>query len=410
MKNNIAFIHILLGLMHCLTPIAYTQNHPQPKKILILSSNTGGGHRASALALQAAFAQSLPPTCEIQIVDFWVDLAQGQFVHMPKQYAFLAKHPWLWKLSYEVTRTRAGHFALKSYLNAFAHHSIRRAFEKIQPELIVSVHPLVNDISQRVLRKMYQKRPQDKPHYVTVVTDLGSAHPAWFHPEVDKTYVPSGRVFQDALQAGVAPEKIIQLGLPIRKAFWSVGMEQKAAKEHLGLDPHKALVLLIGGGDGVGNLSNTAKAIAAQLAGTPQATQTQLAVICGNNLTLRHRLQQHAWPLATTIHGFTHNLDEWMSAADILATKAGPGTIAESLIRGLPLLLTSFLPGQEKYNVDYVLQHGLGVFADRPQNIAQITSQWLQQPQQLQKMSERAREIARPRAALDIAQHILQAL
>lgn len=41
------------------------------------------------------------------------------------------------------------------------------------------------------------------------------------------------------------------------------------------------------------------------------------------------------------------NMDEWMGAVDCIVTKAGPGTIAEAMIRGLPIMLSAFLPGQE---------------------------------------------------------------
>lgn len=41
-----------------------------------------------------------------------------------------------------------------------------------------------------------------------------------------------------------------------------------------------------------------------------------------------------------------HNIHEWMSACDIIITKAGPGTIAEALISGLPILLNGNVPCQ----------------------------------------------------------------
>ena len=46
------------------------------------------------------------------------------------------------------------------------------------------------------------------------------------------------------------------------------------------------------------------------------------------------------------IKGFVNNIDQYMAASDCLVTKAGPGTIAESMIRGLPIVLSYFLPGQ----------------------------------------------------------------
>jgi Glycosyltransferase family 28 C-terminal domain len=50
-------------------------------------------------------------------------------------------------------------------------------------------------------------------------------------------------------------------------------------------------------------------------------------------------------------------MEEWMHACDVIITKAGPGTIAESFICGLPVLLNGFIPGQEEGNIEYVLEH-----------------------------------------------------
>lgn len=57
------------------------------------------------------------------------------------------------------------------------------------------------------------------------------------------------------------------------------------------------------------------------------------------------------------VNGFVDNMAEWMTACDTIVTKAGPGTIAESLICGLPLLLNGFVPCQEAGNVPFVINN-----------------------------------------------------
>lgn len=78
--------------------------------------------------------------------------------------------------------------------------------------------------------------------------------------------------------------------------------------------------------------------------------------------------------------GFVPNIDEYMSAADILVTKAGPGSIAEAMIKGLPCLLTSFVPGQEEGNVDFVTEARAGEFVDEldPWKVAEKVAEWFQ--------------------------------
>lgn len=59
------------------------------------------------------------------------------------------------------------------------------------------------------------------------------------------------------------------------------------------------------------------------------------------------------------INGFVDNMPDWMTAADTIVTKAGPGTIAESLICNLPVLLNDFVPCQEHGNVPWVIDNGV---------------------------------------------------
>ena len=69
-----------------------------------------------------------------------------------------------------------------------------------------------------------------------------------------------------------------------------------------------------------------------------------------------------AWPpgMRVSVQGFVDNMEQWMAACDIIITKAGPGTIVESLIMGLPILLNGFVPCQEAGNVPFVINNGVG--------------------------------------------------
>jgi len=100
--------------------------------------------------------------------------------------------------------------------------------------------------------------------------------------------------------------------------------------------------------------------------------------------------------------GFVTNMAEYMVAADVLVTKAGPGTIAEAAAVGLPVMLTSHLPGQEAGNVDIVLDGGFGDYCRNPKGIAQEVSCWLKDEELLKIMSKGATAVGAPDAASDI--------
>lgn len=104
--------------------------------------------------------------------------------------------------------------------------------------------------------------------------------------------------------------------------------------------------------------------------------------------------------------GFISQMAEYMVAADVLVTKAGPGTIAEAASLGLPVMLTSFLPGQEEGNVDFVVDGGFGGFSSNFFKMAEEVSSWLCDSDKLRELSVAARQKGTPNAAEDIVRLI----
>lgn len=106
--------------------------------------------------------------------------------------------------------------------------------------------------------------------------------------------------------------------------------------------------------------------------------------------------------------GFITNMAEYMVATDVLVSKAGPGTIAEAASLSLPVMLTSFLPGQEEGNVDYVVEGKFGTFVSDsdPQAISDVVAGWLMDGEKLREMSKNARLRGKPDAAAEIVDAI----
>lgn len=173
----------------------------------------------------------------------------------------------------------------------------------------------------------------------------------------------------------------------------------------------------MGGGEGFGRLNDVACAIGDTLIGLGYG---QLVVVCGRNEEARKFLSERKWMsrqlgewlFEPLILGFVKNIDEYMTAADCLVTKAGPGSIAEGMIKGLPCLLTAFVPGQEEGNIGYVTENDAGAYVsdEEPEQIAETIADWLADPERLQTMSENARRLAKRDAALQIARRICDGL
>jgi 1,2-diacylglycerol 3-beta-galactosyltransferase len=135
-----------------------------------------------------------------------------------------------------------------------------------------------------------------------------------------------------------------------------------------------------------------------------------MAVVAGRNERLKERLEAEDWEVPTFIYGFERRLPEMMQAAALLVTKAGPSTITEAINAALPMVLYSRLPGQEDGNVTYVVREGVGLWAPGPERTAEAVTAWLAQPKLLEIAAETCRRVARPNAAVDIADTVVELL
>ncbi|KAL3904296.1 MAG: hypothetical protein SGILL_010121, partial [Bacillariaceae sp.] len=118
-------------------------------------------------------------------------------------------------------------------------------------------------------------------------------------------------------------------------------------RDELGLDTDLPTCLIVGGGDGMGGIVNIASALGKKLgdSGGDGDPKYQMVVVCGSNKEAQETLTKENFGsgVEVNVQGFVNNMDEWMNAADCLVTKAGPGTIAEASICGLPCMLFAFL-------------------------------------------------------------------
>jgi 1,2-diacylglycerol 3-beta-galactosyltransferase len=374
-------------------------------RILILMSDTGGGHRASAQALKAGFEHLYGSKYQIDIVDLWTHHTPWPYNEFPKSYSFMVKYPFIWRTNFTITQPRFVHVPLSTIMQAVCGPSISAAFDKYKPNLIISVHPLMQHVPVNVLKRRIESGLQDpNTRFATVVTDLTTCHNTWFYNGVDRCFVATEESKQQALRLGMDGNKLRVYGLPIRPAF-SHGLPPKATlKKRLGLDPKKPCIILMAGGEGMGPLEKTVNAVSQQI-----GARAQLVVVCGRNAALVERLRAKSYPegMNVNIQGFVTNMPDFMGASDIIITKAGPGTISEALICGLPLVLNAFVPCQEEGNIPYVTENNVGVFETKPKNVASIIKSWLEnEGKELKALSARAKALGKPDSLFDICKDL----
>jgi len=300
----------------------------EPRRVLVLMSDTGGGHRASAEALQNALLELHPNGVEIHIVDFFVSIAGPPFLDtLPQTYSTLAKFPFLWRLVWLGGLFWPTRAAFDALINRQASSHFDSLIDELQPHLVVSVHPLTQHVPLKVLQKRLSDDPTRRPiPFCTVVTDLGSAAPGWFSGEADLTVVPSERVAAIARRHGVPDSRLRLIGLPVRSQFWNKPGDKDKARQKKALslpDARTPTVLVVGGGDGVGGLAAITKRVARELHASLGAEGAQLVIVCGRNTELRDTLLSYSFPIPTRVEGFVTNMRDLMVASDVIVTKAG---------------------------------------------------------------------------------------
>lgn len=364
------------------------------KRILFLMSDTGGGHRASAQAIGDAIEFLYPDQFEILIEDIWIDHTSWPVNRLPAAYPWLSSSGtrW-WLLLWQATRQPLLWKGMLKMMDLLARRKVRHFLAEVRPDIVVSVHPAMNHLGVEWVHEVLPGVP-----FYTVITDMVTVHPSWVCPEVTACAVATLPAQEQAIELGMPVEKVAVCGQPVALKFAHLRGEKEGLRYKLGVAGERPLILIVGGGEGIGRVYDIARAVAQNV---PQA---QLAIVAGRNKNLKRKLENVAWEIPTQVYGFVQNMPELMGAADILVTKGGPGTISEAFIAGLPVIISGYIPGQERGNVDYVLDNAAGAYAEDPLEIAELAAAWLEPDNEvLAHMQENAARLARPQASLEIA-------
>ncbi|MFN8498720.1 MAG: glycosyltransferase [Anaerolineae bacterium] len=366
-------------------------------RIVFFFSDTGGGHRSAAEAIRDAIDETWPGQAEVFLVDFFLEGLPRPLNRLGSLYSPMVQSGWAWKAAWEMGEFRVvKNTAWQPFLPMLVPR-LRKIIELQKPDVVVSVHPIVTHPMALAVHALPHPMPA-----LTIVTDLVYGSRTWFEPQVNFTYVPTDEARDKAVRCGLPPTRVETVGQPVSPRFRRFTGDRAALRQRLGMRADLPGVLIVGGGEGMGAVFENARAVATS--GLP----VQLVVIAGRNDALREQLNAVTWEVPTVVNGFVRNMPEWMAAVDVLVTKAGPGTIAEGMIAGRPLIIFGYVPGQEESNVDWVVKHQVGAAAFNPKAVVAQLQEWLAPGSTaLTDMAERALALARPDAARELGKRIM---
>jgi 1,2-diacylglycerol 3-beta-galactosyltransferase len=366
--------------------------------IVVLTADTGGGHRSVSEALVEAFEEAAQT--DVETVDVF-KYVPWPFSQIPRMYLPTINHAsMLWGASYGYFNNRViGNLYLRILIDPVSQRGMRRLYAEHTPSLVVSTHPLFQFTAARILHKQMPGIP-----FVSMITDFASAHRWWFTRLTDLCLLPSDDLRPTALACGVAAKKIYVTGLPVHRSFsMNRYISRQEARTALGLE-NRTTLLLVGGGEGMGALREMAFSIEREF------PDLQLLIIAGRNKALKAALDARTWKSPTRVYGFVKNMPQLMRAADVLVTKAGPSTLSEALICGLPTIISGYVPGQEEGNVRFILNNRAGYFLERGAGqLTEVLKELLaNEGARLAEVAQNAYALGRPDAAREAVRLIMQ--
>ena len=368
------------------------------ERVLILSASAG--HIRAAQAVEKAFLQ-LKAAKELRNIDT-LDYTNKLFQKLySKAYIELVdKAP-------DVLGWLYDHFD-KPWKN----QKERLAFDKLntgpfikmikdyQPELAVCTHFLPAEIISWLKQK---KRLAT--HQAIIVTDF-DVHAMWLCQHYEHYFVAMEETKAHMQELGIPAEKITVSGIPIDPIFAQHKDKAEMRKKH-GLDADLPAILISAGGFGVGPMEMLIESL------KKLKNKVQVIAICGRNEELKKRLETACgqlpanYPVKIFPVGYTTEMDEYMSAADLLLGKPCGLTTSEALAKELPLVIVNPIQGQEERNSDHLLEEGAAIRCNNMPVLAYKIDNLLGDTNRLVMMRKNVRRLAKPEAALDIVKKLL---
>ena len=369
------------------------------KKVLMLSASAGAGHVRAAQAIEKAFNE-IEPLSEVQHLDV-LNFTNKVFRHFySKAYIDLVnKMPEVPGWMYDKLDTPWKNERRRLALDKLNTRPLVKLLREYQPDMIFCTHFLPAEIVSWLKAKERLTSRQ-----AIIITDF-DVHAMWLvhHYEHYFVAIDEARVYLEAL--GIPAKKITVSGIPIDPVFAQKKNKTEMRLKH-GLDVERTTILLSAGGFGVGSVEPL-------IAAVKQLKQrAQVVAICGRNEELRKRLQKTAARANLDENvlvkpvGYTQEMDEYMTAADLVLGKPGGLTTSEGLAKGLAFVIVDPIPGQEERNSDHLLEGGVAIRCNNLPTLAYKLDRLLSESGRLARMQASSKRMGRPNAAREIVKRV----
>lgn len=372
------------------------------KKILIGYLPAGMGHGSAARALGEAFELKYKDKVDVKVFN-GLDYSNRFLKNFySKGYIFFADHlPKLYGFLYRKTdsNTLLNRIIIKirNLFDRSQVQNLKKFFQKEKPSAIIGFH--IADVVSHWLQE-----GKIDCFFATVITDF-IPHFWLVNKQVDRCYV-ANRESKDIMHKfGLPYGKLKVAGIPINPVF-TKKKDKKILRERFGLERDLFTVLVLGGSFFEKKLRKIVENI------IYLKEKIQVIVVVVSNEKVRSEIEELSKKtlMPIKVFGYTKKINDLMDVSDIIISKTGGLICSEALSKNLPMIIINPLPGNEEDNAEYLLKHGAALRAFKLEDIGKIVSDILYDPEELYRLKHNIKKIAKPNAAFDIAEDIMNLL
>lgn len=365
--------------------------------VIFFSVGIGSGHDKAAEAIQEAVLFKYPHA-KTKVIDTlrYIHPVLDRVV-VKSYFNTLKTTPSIIKKIYELTNETNESMQISKKFNRLLAFRMKKLFSEHQPDIVVCTHPFALQMMHSL-----KKRRKILVPVVGVITDY-SAHGFWIEKYIDAYIVANEEVKAELIAKQIPKQTVHAIGIPVVSKFRK-NMDIEKFKISFQLN-NQMTALVMGGGLGLGQLEEMVKNL------IKISHPLQIIVVTGNNNQLKQALEQIIVPkhVHLIILGYTENVAEFMSVADFIITKPGGITVTEALVKRLPIVVISPIPGHEEKNARFLLNAGLAICLFEDQQIQDlILNTFIHRPARLEQIKILIEEHRKPEAAFNALQVIEQ--
>lgn len=312
--------------------------------LLLMSEYTGRGHMSIAEALSEQFERMEDIT--LDMVDAFQFMGK-RGVKSSKIYNIVTRRAsFAWRAAFSATQNND---FIPDAMGLLVQKRLVRYVRATKPDLILTVHSMFVGSVLDALERAGLEVP-----VVCLQADIVNIHSTWCDNRLLCAICPTEETYKRSMEFGMREDKLRLIGFPTRAQF----CRSAGAVSGHEYDPNRPLrCLMTGGGGGAGEIEDYAAALM-------RDTDAHLTVVCGSNEKLRERLEVKFAPKYSErmrILGFVSHMSSEYELADVAIMRASPNCMFEAIVMGVPMIITGALPGQERDNPRFAVEHGLGV-------------------------------------------------